>query len=90
MAYNRREEDMFRYFISGLDQKMQAQLSLMFAHNKIMAGEEHRRKMEQMKARLLDDAEIDRIAERVLQRISIRIEAEAIEQLRDLLNSLGQ
>ena len=45
---------------------------------------------EQMKARLLDDTEIDRIAERVLQRISIRIEAEAIEQLRDLLNSLGQ
>lgn len=45
---------------------------------------------DQMKARLLDDAEIDRIAERVLQRISIRIEAEAVEQLRDLLNSLGQ
>ena len=45
---------------------------------------------EQMKARLLDDAEIDRIAERVLQRISIRIETEAIEQLRDLLNGLGQ
>ena len=45
---------------------------------------------EQMKSRLLDDAEIDRIAERVLQRISIRIEAEAIAQLRDLLNSLGQ
>ena len=45
---------------------------------------------DQMKARLLDDAEIDRIAERVLQRISIRIETEAIAQLRDLLNSLGQ
>ena len=45
---------------------------------------------DQMKAHLLDDAEIDRIAERVLQRISIRIETEAIEQLRDLLNSLGQ
>ena len=45
---------------------------------------------DQMKARLLDDAEIDRIAERVLQRFSIQIEAEAIEQLRDLLNSLGQ
>ena len=45
---------------------------------------------DQMKACLLDDAEIDRVAERVLQRISIRIEAEAIEQLRDLLNSLGQ
>ena len=45
---------------------------------------------EMMKSRLLDDAEIDRIAERVMRRISIRIEAEAIEQLRDLLNSLGQ
>ena len=45
---------------------------------------------EQMKARLLDDAEIDRIAERVLQRISIRLEDEALKQLRDMLNSLGQ
>ena len=45
---------------------------------------------EQMKARLLDNAEIDRIAERVLKRISIRIEAEAIEQLRNMLNSLGE
>ena len=45
---------------------------------------------DQMKARLLDDAEIDRIAERVLQRISIRIETEAIAQLRDMLNSLEQ
>ena len=45
---------------------------------------------EMMKSRLLDDAEIDRIAERVMRRISIRIEAEAISQLRDTLNSLGQ
>ena len=45
---------------------------------------------EQMKDRLLDDEEIDRIAERVLSRIHIRIEAEAISQLRDMLNSLGQ
>ena len=43
-----------------------------------------------MKARLLDDAEIDRIAERVLSRIHIRLEEEAIMDLRDLLNSLGQ
>lgn len=43
-----------------------------------------------MKARLLDDAEIDRIAEKVLKRINIRIEAEAISQLRDMLNSLEQ
>ena len=43
-----------------------------------------------MKARLLDDAEIDRIAESVLSRIHIRLEEEAIKDLRDLFNSLGQ
>ena len=81
MSYNRREEDLFRYFISGLDQKRQAQLSLMFAHNKIMAGEEHRREMEQMKREITED---------VLSRISIRLEDEALKQLRDMLNNLGQ
>ena len=45
---------------------------------------------EMMKAHLLDDEEIDRIAEKVLRRINIRVEAEAIAQLRDMLNSLGQ
>ena len=45
---------------------------------------------EMMKASLWDDAEIDRLAERVLQRIGIRVEAEAISQLRDMLNSLMQ
>ena len=81
MSYNRREEDMFRYFISGLDQKRQAQLGLMFAHNKIMAEEEHRREMEQMKREITED---------VLSRISIRLEDEALKQLRDMLNNLGQ
>ena len=81
MSYHRREEDMFRYFISGMDQKMQAQLNLMFAHNKLMAGEEHRREMEQMKREIIEE---------VMSRISIWIEKEAIEQLRDLLNGLGQ
>jgi len=44
---------------------------------------------EMMKSRLLDDAEIDRIAERALSRISIRLEDEALKQLRDMLNGLG-
>ena len=44
---------------------------------------------EMMKTRLLDDAEIDRIAERVLSRIDIRLEDEALKKLRDMLNSLG-
>lgn len=81
MNYSRREEDMFRYFISGMDQKMQAQLNLMFAHNKLMAGEEHRREMEQMKREITED---------VMSRISIRLEDEALKQLRDMLNGLGK
>ena len=81
MNYARRDEDMFRYFISGMDQKMQAQLNLMFAHNKLMAGEEHRREMEQMKREITED---------VMSRISIRLEDEALKQLRDMLNSLGK
>ena len=81
MTYNRRDEDMFRYFISGMDKKMQAQLNLMFAHNKLMAGEEHRREMEQMKREITED---------VMSRISIRLEDEALKQLRDMLNSLGK
>lgn len=44
---------------------------------------------EMMKSRLLDDAEIDRIAERVLSRIDIRLEDEALKKLLDMLNSLG-
>lgn len=43
-----------------------------------------------MKASLLDDREIDRIADRVMPRIRIRLETEAIAQLRDMLNSLGR
>ena len=42
-----------------------------------------------MKASLLDNKYIDRIADRVLSRIRIRIETEAIEQLRDMLNEIG-
>ena len=42
-----------------------------------------------MKASLLDNKDIDRIADRVLSRIRIRIETEAIAQLRDMLNEIG-
>ena len=45
---------------------------------------------EMMKANHLSEAAIDRIAERVMERIYIRVEADAISQLRDMLNSLGQ
>ena len=42
-----------------------------------------------MKASLLDNKEVDRIADKVLSRIRIRIETEAIAQLRDMLNEIG-
>lgn len=38
---------------------------------------------------MLSERELDRIAEKVLSRINIRLEAEAISQLRDMLNNLG-
>lgn len=43
-----------------------------------------------IKDEMLSEREIDRIAEKVLSRISIRLEAEAISQLRDMLNDLGK
>ena len=42
-----------------------------------------------IKEQMLSERELDRIAEKVLSRIDIRLEAEAISQLRDMLNNLG-
>lgn len=43
-----------------------------------------------IKDEVLSDREIERIAEKVLSCISIRLETEAISQLRDMLNDLGK
>ena len=45
---------------------------------------------EMMKEKRLSEAEIDRVADRVLSRIRIRLEDEAISKLRDMLNSIGK
>ena len=42
-----------------------------------------------IKEQMLSERELDRIAEKVLSRISIRLEAEAISKLRDMLQNLG-
>ncbi|MGN0503883.1 MAG: hypothetical protein ACI4HJ_02420 [Ruminococcus sp.] len=42
-----------------------------------------------IREQMLSERELDRIAEKVLSRIDIRLEAEAISQLRDMLNNLG-
>lgn len=75
-----KNDDFFNYFIRGLDSKAQAQLNLMYTHYRMMEELNHRREMEEME---------QRITENVMKSISIRIEDEAIKQLRDVLNNLG-
>ena len=75
-----KNDDFFNYFIRGLDSKAQAQLNLMYTHYRMIEEINHRREMEEME---------QRITENVMKNISIRIEDEAIKQLRDMLNNLG-
>ena len=75
-----KNDDFFNYFIRGLDSKAQAQLNLMYTHYRMIEEINHRREMEEME---------QRITENVMKSINIRIEDEAIKQLRDMLNNLG-
>ena len=75
-----KNDDFFNYFIRGLDSKAQAQLNLMYTHYRMIEEINHRREMEEME---------QRITENLMKSISIRIEDEAIKQLRDMLNNLG-
>lgn len=85
MSYNRRDEDLFRYFINGMDSKMQADLSYRFAHNKLLAKEEHRREMEQMKKEIVAD---------ILANLSLTVDItdvlRQIEELRRAIEDLGR
>ena len=81
MGYNTRDEDLFHHFTKGLDQKLQAELNLMFTRNRMLDKEEHRREMEKMKQEIIEE---------VMSRISIWIETEAIAKLSDMLNNLGK
>ena len=74
-----KNDDFFNYLIQGLDSKMQAQLNWAYSHYRMMEEINHRREMEEME---------QRITENVMKSISIRIEDEAIKQLRDMLNNL--
>lgn len=71
----------FEHFIGGLDDKAQAYLNLYFTK-------------ELMKDQFIRRAEIEKlkneITEEVLSRVRIRLEAEALKELRDLLNSLDR
>lgn len=71
----------FEHFIDGLDAKSQAYLNYYFTK-------------ELMKDQFIRRAEIEKlkneITEEVLSRVRIRLEAEALEELRDLLKSLDR
>ena len=85
MSYNRRDEDLFRYFINGLDSKMQAELSYMYAHNKLASQEEHRREMEQMKREIEAD-----IMSRLSAPVDVQEILDQIEGLRRAIEDLGR
>ena len=54
---------------------------MMYNNSRHIDEMNHRREMEQMKREITED---------VMSRISIRLEDEALKQLRDMLNGLGQ
>ena len=85
MSYNRRDEDLFRYFINGMDSKMQAELSYMYAHNKLAAQAEHRREMEQMKCEIEAD-----IISRLSATVDVQEILDQIEELRRAIEDLGR
>ena len=80
-----KNDDFFRYFINGMDSKMQADLSYQFAHNKLRAKEEHRREMEQLKKEIVAD---------ILANLSLTVDItdvlRQIEELRRAVDSLGR
>lgn len=85
MSYSRRDEDFFRYFISGMDSKMQAELNCMYAHNKLAAQAEHRREMEQMKREIEAD-----IIKKLSATVDVQDILDQIDELRRAIENLGR
>lgn len=78
---NYHKDNFFNYLITGLDNKMQAQLNYMYSRARMADEFNRRREMEQMKKEITED---------VMFRINIRLEDEALKKLQDMLNDLGK
>lgn len=79
---NRRNENLFNYFISGMEKEMQAQLRYMYTRNNLLNEYEHRQEMERMKKEVTED---------VLSRISIMFETgEALNKINTLNKAIEQ
>ena len=77
---NSKRDSLFEHFIRGMDSKMQAQLSLMYAHNRVKDEWLRRQEKEQLKREITED---------VLSRISFIFEtSEAIEKIDSLNKAL--
>ena len=85
MSNKYNDDNFFRYFINGMDSKMQAELSYMYAHNKLAAQAEHRREMEQMKREIEAD-----ILSRLSATVDVQEILDQIEQLRRAIEDLGR
>lgn len=71
---------MYNHFMQGLEAKMQAMLALQFAREQML--EDFRKSKERTQLK-------EEIKRELLSAISITIEDEAIKQLRDMLNEMG-
>ena len=85
MSHYDKNNDFFRYLISGMDNKMQAELSYMYAHNKLAAQAEHRREMEQMKREIEAD-----IMSHLSATVDVQEILDQIEELRRAIEDLGR
>lgn len=79
------DDNLFYHFIRGMDSKMQAELSYMYAHNKLIAQAEHRREMEQMKREIEAD-----IMSRLSATVDVQEILDQIEELRRAIEALGR
>ena len=73
--------DFVTHFFDGLDAKGQAYLNYYFTREMMKEQFVRRTEMEKVK---------NEIAEDIMSRIHIRLEDEALKELRDLLNDLGR
>ena len=71
---------MYNHFMHGLEAKMLAMLALQFARQQMLEDFSKSKERTQMK---------EEIKREILSAISITIEDEAIKQLRDMLNEIG-
>ena len=78
---NLKDDDFFRYLISGMDSKMQAQLNYMYSTSRMHDEFLYRQEKEKMKQEIIEE---------IMSRITVTLDDTAIKQLRDMIDDLGR